>query len=123
MVPEARAIVRHGVDRSRDVGDLVVEAVGALMEARLAAQVRGCLVRGDGPLPEAGDGRGVVAEGGKCALPEVELLGRHNRLGRDACLLEVAVGEAAVRVLEADYFPLDVLRERGPPEQGRVPVG
>jgi hypothetical protein len=91
-------------------------AVVASVDALEAAQVGSGLVRRDGAFPVAGDGCCVVVEGGQSAFSQVEGDVGDVGLGQDSRLLQVAVGDVSVRVVERHETLLDVCREGGTPK-------
>jgi hypothetical protein len=97
----------------------VVSAVVAVQ----AAQVGSGLVGGDGALFVARDGGRVVVEGGQGAFAQVEGGVCDVRLSQDARLLEVAVGDVPVGVVERHDAVLDVRGKGGAPKDRRLSLG
>ena len=98
-------------------------AVVTTVHARQAAQVGRGLVGGDGAFVVARDRCRVVSKGGKGAFAEVKGGVGDICLGEDPRLLQVAVGDVPLGVVEGDDAPLDVVGEGGAPEQGCLVLG
>ena len=98
-------------------------AVVATVHACQAAQVGRGLVGGDGALAVARDRCRIVSKGGKGAVTEVKGGVGDIRLGEDPRLLQVAVGDVPLGVVEGDDAPLEVVGEGGTPEQGCLVLG
>ena len=115
---EARGVVRHDIDRARDVGHQVTVSMLALMKAPVVAQVRGDTVRGDSPLCAPRDSRGVVRhvlDRGVGAIMSGALKGD---LGEQTGLFQVTVRDRTVRIVGGHYSVLDVLGECMSPHEG-----
>ena len=102
------------------MSDFVAVAVVPAVEAQEVAEVGCRLVGCDGTFPVAGDGGTVVIEGRESPLPEVIEGGGYIRMGEDASLLQVTVGEIPPWVVVGDNACLDIRMERGAPEGRRV---
>ena len=120
---QTRGVVSHHIGLPGDVADFRVVAVVALVGTLQAAQVGGGVVSGDGPFVVAGDCRRVVGQGGGGQLADVVGLGDGVMVGHQGSLFQVAVGEAAGRVVGGDHAVLNVLGEREPPERRGVSFG
>jgi hypothetical protein len=90
-------------------------SVVATVHACQAAQVGRGLVGGDGALAVARDRCRVVSKGSKGAVTEVKGGVCDIRLGEDPRLLQVAVGDVSLGVVEGDDAPLEVVGEGGTP--------
>ena len=115
---EARRIVRHDVSPPRDELDCGVVSPFTLHVARFLAQVTGSRRGADRSLLEAADRRGVVSavvEGGVAGSAQISL---QSQLREHGGLLEVAVGDAASRIVVGHESVLHLLWERLAPEVG-----
>ena len=109
---EARRVVRHVVPPPRDELDRGVVSPFTLHVARFLTQVTGSRRGAYRSLLEAADRRGVVGavvEGGVSGSAQISLCSQLREYGG---LLEVAVGDAASRVVARHESFLCVRRER-----------
>ena len=94
-----------------------------VVEAGEAAKIGSHLVGCDGTFPIVGDGSTVVIQGQQSQLPVIIERGCHISLGKDAGLFQVTVCEVSCQVVKGDDAFLDIGREGGMPESGRVSRG
>ena len=121
-VLQARRVVGHHIERSREeVADMAVPEL-ALVSAREVAQEAGRSVAGHGSFVQAAQGGRVVharADGGV-----VQVVGGRHRadLALRSCLLEVAVGHVPFRVFRGRQAGLQVEREGEAPHPSLLGV-
>lgn len=77
---EARSIVGHDIQRSREVVRVVAVTLFALVRALEVAEVGCCAFVREGTFVDAGDCRDVVTAGGYGGVPGVEVVGEHHGL-------------------------------------------
>lgn len=112
---ETGGVVGHDVLRSREVLSLVAVAVEPLVVTSDLAQVGRRARRGHGLFAGSGDRRGVVAEVVQGRVTDVVAVRHDVELREKRGLLQVAVGDVAVRVVGGDEGPLDFGRESQAP--------
>ena len=115
-VKTARQGVGHLVRLATDVGDFVVVAMMAAVQAGEMADVGGGLIQGDRAFFVAGDGSDVVVEGSECAVMQVEHSVRDMGLGEHSSLFQVTVRDVPSWVVGGDDARLDVGGKRRAPE-------
>ena len=107
--------IGHSICCACDVGDFVVVAMMALMEAGEVAQVSGHLVQGDGPLLVPGDCSCIVIEGSEGELMEIEEESGHVSLCKYSSLLQITVHQVPGGIFGGDDVMLYVRWEGGSP--------
>jgi hypothetical protein len=119
-LPEARAIVGHGVGRPWDVIVAREIPMKTLVDGLEAEEVGSWATGGGGAFALPKYGGGVVVEVMDGALPDIGQMGKDIVLGNGASQLEITVGDGAVRVAIRLEGAVRVGAEPLPPQEGSV---
>ena len=115
---QARSVIRHCVCFAWDEESAGAVAVEALVRAGFGAQQRGRPRLGDRSFVMATEGRCVVGAVLDGAVGQVEDAAHDAWLPLTRRLLEVAVSDCSVRVVDRNQAPPDVQGELEAPDMG-----
>jgi X-X-X-Leu-X-X-Gly heptad repeat protein len=119
-MPEARAVVRHGVELSRDEKGGGVVSMEALVEGLETEEVGGSSDGGGGPFRLPRHGRGVVGATGDSAFADVKGVSGNIQLNDGSGKLQIGVSDCAGGVGKGDKGGCSVGIKTGTPQDGTL---
>ena len=115
---QAGGVICHGVGFAWDEESAGAVAVESLVRTGFSAQQGGRPRLGDGSFVVAAEGRSIVGPALDGAAGQVEDAAHDTQLSLTRGLLEVAVGDRSVGVIDRDQVAPDVQRKLETPDIG-----